>query len=139
MTFFQIFQVHRLFKWIRSRNSDIEFYWTPFEIPFKIPHNNFVYCIRNPHNDKKYIGQTSRGYRRFVSHVKDFQTGKNTKFYRQLKKEGCHIMKCEFTILYVGEDACKKEKEFIKKYNTYFNGYNNSFGGEAGNTRRRRY
>lgn len=97
---------------------------------------NIVYSIKNPKTGKMYIGLTKNGQKRFVGHEIDFKNGKSSKFYECLRRDGICITQCLVCILYEGLDVAVKEREYIKQYDTYSNGYNNSYGGETGNCRR---
>lgn len=100
-----------------------------------------VYCIRCP-DGKMYIGQTcmKKPWMRLLGHRAAFVSGERKKFYNALRKRNYHINDCTVGILYRANlnipnsktQIVNKEKFFIKKYDTYKNGYNNSAGGETG-------
>lgn len=93
--------------------------------------NYCVYKHISPSN-KIYIGITNNVKKRWGSNGIGYKY--NTYFYNAIKKYSWDNFKHE--ILYdnlTKEEACKKEKELIKEYNTTNRdvGYNISFGGEA--------
>ena len=91
-----------------------------------------VYCYTGK-NGKKYIGITSRSVEQRaqtngISYVKE----DNSKFGRAIEKYGFDF----FTVEILEEnltldEAQEKEKYYIDLYDTYYNGYNNTFGGEG--------
>ena len=96
----------------------------------------FIYCITNKINNKKYIGKTDFSLiKRFREHINDaFSKSRHTEnrpLYRAIRKYGV----CNFSISIVceccEEDADSLEIFYIKKYNTYNNGYNATLGGEG--------
>lgn len=97
---------------------------------------NFVYCIINPINSKKYIGLTRCGIRRFYGHLREYYK-LDKKFYNELKTDGVKLRECHIVILYEGNDVERVEIEMIKKYDTYNNGYNKTRGGESGGNKKK--
>ena len=97
-----------------------------------------VYCYRNTHNDKRYIGITQRSpcYRqsahRYASRTVDLP------FYRAIRQYGWDAF--EYTVL-AETDNVEELKElecyYIRHYDSYHNGYNGTDGGEARELRRR--
>ena len=100
-----------------------------------------IYCYTNKHNNKKYIGITSRSIEeREASHIYESRnkTNKcyNAPFKRAIRKYGIEgfdreILEKVETL----EEACELEKYYIEKFKTYFkyqnsNGYNATIGGE---------
>lgn len=91
----------------------------------------FVYAHINKINKKAYIGitcQTKAKYRwgKDGKHYKDQQ-----KFYAAIKKYGWEAF--EHTILaenVSGNDIASMEQAYIAQYDSYFNGYNATPGGE---------
>ena len=92
----------------------------------------YIYCHTNLINNKKYIGLTKQkpedrwknglGYKR------------QEKFFNAILKYGWDNFKHE--ILYYGlteDEASQKEKELIKKFDSYNNGYNADLGGSITN------
>ena len=94
-----------------------------------------IYKIENQINHKVYIGKTIRTLAiRKQEHLRSYLT-KDTKLYRAMRKYG--INNFSFSILESNiseNDISQKEQEYIKKYNSYYDGYNSTFGGEGEST-----
>lgn len=94
---------------------------------------HIVYCYTSP-SGKKYIGITSK--RREKIRKKDHKScaekGIGFSFHQAIRKYGWENFKYE-VLCYVSsrETACLMEKALIKEFNTYYNGYNDTFGGEG--------
>lgn len=99
---------------------------------------NFVYCIINPKNSKKYIGLSNAGVSRFYSHLREYHVDYKKKLYRELKRDGLKLHDCIIVILYEGIDVDIVERKLIEKYDTLRNGYNAARGGELGGNKQRR-
>lgn len=88
-----------------------------------------IYAFKNNFNNKYYIGKSINIHKRYLQHKSDFKK-KDTKFYRAIRKYGFE----NFSFLILEE--CKKgnlnerEKYWIKHYNSYYDGYNSTTGGE---------
>lgn len=94
----------------------------------------YVYCHTNNINGKKYIGITGLEKPLYRWH-KDGSGYSGQVFGKAIEKYGWNNFKHE--ILFEGlayEDACKKEKDLIRKYKTTDRkyGYNISIGGDNG-------
>lgn len=96
-----------------------------------------IYCIENTVNSKKYIGQTSQGYKkRWIGHLSAARKGLGYYICNAIRKYG----EDSFTInviedkLETQEEANEAEKKWISFYNTTDEnyGYNCTFGGEGG-------
>lgn len=93
-----------------------------------------IYIIRNKINDKVYIGQTTTNLKtRFNQHCKK-STLKNRhyKLYNAIKKYGrdnFYIGVIEDNIKI--EELDQKEIYYIEKFNSYYNGYNSTKGGDG--------
>ena len=94
-----------------------------------------IYKIENLINQKIYIGQSVNIERRWKSHKKDaFDVNNhnyNTHLYRSIRKYGLENFSFE-----VIEECCinelnDRERYWIKQYNSFFNGYNLTFGGDS--------
>lgn len=89
-----------------------------------------VYLITNLINDKKYVGITTRNiYHRFEEHCKA-----KSAIGRAINKYGREA----FSIRTLEEALDKEElfyleKEYIKRYDSYRNGYNRTIGGDGAN------
>jgi hypothetical protein len=101
-----------------------------------------IYCYTNKHNQKKYIGLTSRTIQqREKNHLSEAYNPNsdkyNTPFKQAIRKYG--IENFEVSILDKAQDlieANQKEKKYIKKYNSYCYGkngwgYNATLGGDG--------
>ena len=85
-------------------------------------------------SDKSYIGYTCSGImERWKTHIRDVNQGKLTHFCNAIRKYGEDQWK--HTVLFKTDDkniAQQKEIELIKKYDTFNNGYNMTYGGDGG-------
>ena len=88
-----------------------------------------IYLYTNKINGKQYIGQTIQPIQvRHYNHLHQ-----NTYFDRALKKYG----ESNFTLeilednIFDSEELDKKEQYYIEKYNTYYDGYNSTPGGDG--------
>lgn len=91
-----------------------------------------VYLITNLQNDKKYVGITTRTIQtRFEEHwAKRFQGSALGTALQKYGKENFEIK-----LIYEAqnkEEMFMKEREYIQFYNSYYYGYNRTFGGEGG-------
>lgn len=94
----------------------------------------YIYKIENIINNKKYIGLTNNPARRKRRHFYDLEKGihDNPHLQKAYNKYG----KDNFIFEVLAEFDCsleeikEHEKEFIKKYDTYLNGYNCNPGGD---------
>ena len=86
-----------------------------------------IYKITNLINGHSYIGQSTNIERRWCNHKNEIN--KDYPLYRAFKKYG--IENFNFSIIELCEVSELDEKEifYIKKYNTYFDGYNQTLGG----------
>lgn len=90
-----------------------------------------IYCAKNIHTGKMYIGQTIVSLeKRMSQHYIDCKI-KDYKFYRSLRKSNNHfvwgiIEECDRTIIN------EREQYWIEYYNTFYEGYNSTFGGDGG-------
>jgi group I intron endonuclease len=95
-----------------------------------------VYMIINLQTGLAYVGYTKYSLdNRWQQHYKRALTEtKNRKFYNAIRKYGSHGW--NLLILDSATSAIEaKEKEiiYIKKYDTYYNGYNSTLGGDGNN------
>lgn len=95
-----------------------------------------IYKVTNTTNNKCYIGKTTKTLdERKKSHLKNFRLGKKSKFYNAIKKYGVDKFTWEELIKCENNDILNEmEIFFIKKYNSFNNGYNSTLGGEGGDT-----
>lgn len=92
-----------------------------------------IYKISFP-NNKVYIGKTNSFVARRNQHLCSARKGENLKVYRAMRKY--NTTKDDFTIIEdnieSNEQCCIKEIYWILYYDSYYNGYNSTLGGEAG-------
>ena len=94
---------------------------------------SYIYKIKNDINDKVYIGKTNRDVGvRWEEHCKQYnQDVFNRPLYCAMKKYGTEhfsavvFEECDKSI------ASSREQFWINAYNSYYNGYNATFGGEG--------
>ena len=90
-----------------------------------------IYIIRNTINDKVYIGQTTQTINiRFTNHKMASRTGEDTKFYRAMRKYGENNFYPELLEEVEVKDLNDRERYWIKYYDSYYNGYNSTLGGD---------
>lgn len=89
----------------------------------------YVYIIKNDIHNKVYIGITAQSIqKRWYDHIRSSET-KNSKFYKEMRKIGVEhfsinvLEQCD-----VGE-LNEREQYYIKKYDSFHNGYNSTLGG----------
>ncbi len=88
----------------------------------------YIYKISNTVNDKVYIGLTTRDpHTRFSEHcVADSLIG------RAIRKHGVGSFRVEVIDEATNKiDLCQKERYWIREYDSFKNGYNNTNGGEG--------
>ena len=92
----------------------------------------YIYLIENKINQSKYIGKTYQTVeQRWNEHCKDYKREcyQHRPLYNAMTKYGVEnftIQEIEYT------DNCEeREKYWIKFYNSYYNGYNATIGGEG--------
>lgn len=93
--------------------------------------NFVIYMHKNKINGKVYIGQTMTNPETRWKKGKGYKD--NESFYNDIKKYGWekgfeHILL--ETNIKSAEEADEKEKYYIKKYNSFLNGYNKTKGGQ---------
>lgn len=96
----------------------------------------YIYKIENLVNNKKYIGLTNNIKRRRARHFTDLRRNKHDNSFLQKEFNIYGEENFSFTIEFEGdvtsEEIGNKEKEFIKFYDSYKNGYNQNEGGNFG-------
>lgn len=97
-----------------------------------------IYCFTNKINGKKYIGQSIHIEERYKEHLSRSKNLKNklygTYFYRALRKYGADNFNFEIIDSnwdYTKDDLNRLERYYIKKYNTFYEGYNCNDGGDS--------
>lgn len=88
-----------------------------------------IYLITNKLNNKCYVGQSVDIARRWRQHREAASHGE-TPLYKAIQKYG--IENFEFSILEecLKEELDCKEIQYIERYNSYFEGYNQTKGGD---------
>jgi group I intron endonuclease len=95
-----------------------------------------IYKITNTLNGKVYIGKTTKSLNeRKKTHLKRFRSGEKTHLYSAFKKYGKDVFLWEELISCTDIGVLDElEISFIKKYDSFKNGYNMTAGGEGGDT-----
>ena len=92
----------------------------------------FIYKITNDINDKVYIGQTRTTIqKRWKSHLARFSSGATYGIYGAMHKYGIQHFKIEPLLVCEIDELNQQEKYYIQLYNSYYNGYNLTLGGEG--------
>lgn len=104
----------------------------------KMDNSNLIYAYKKRSNDQiVYIGQTVNLKTRHLQHIKYDPYNKNKKEYNYPLSRGIRKYGEEEYELIILESNLKKdelderEKYWINKYNTYWNGYNQTLGGNS--------
>lgn len=96
----------------------------------------YIYKIENQINHKKYIGLTNNPQRRRARHFTDLRCNRHDNQFMQKEFNLYGEKNFTFNVEYQGditsEEISEKEKEYIKKYDSYKNGYNQNEGGNFG-------
>lgn len=96
----------------------------------------YIYKIENLKNQKKYIGLTNNVARRRARHFTDLRCNRHDNQFLQKEFNIYGIENFSFSIEFEGdvtpEEIGEKEKEYIKFYDSYHNGYNQNEGGNFG-------
>lgn|SRR3990167_8432538 len=93
-----------------------------------------VYEITNSINGKKYVGITSRTIEeRFQEHISRAKSGtRENRLYVAMRKYGCENFSVNLLIQINNEDDVRElETAFIKRCDSYENGYNCNLGGHG--------
>lgn len=93
----------------------------------------YLYKIKNTINNKVYIGKTYKTiYQRFQEHIDNaFKKKENSKLYNDMRKYGLNNFELSLIGQFEEYDLEYKEIEYIKQYDSWKNGYNQSVGGEG--------
>ncbi len=96
----------------------------------------YIYKIENIVNHKIYIGLTNNIKRRRCRHFGDLRRGVHDNHFLQKEYDIYGANNFSFNIEYeadcTDEEIGLKEQEYIKKYDSYRNGYNQNEGGNFG-------
>jgi len=93
-----------------------------------------VYKITCKISKKVYIGLTSKTIdQRFKEHIKDSKNGSNSKFHAAIRKHGSENFLFEILEENIEslEKAKEKEKYYISIFNSFYEGYNSTSGGDG--------
>ena len=106
----------------------------------QITNNAGIYIFKNIINNKYYVGQAIRIKKRLVSHIGNFNNSRcDNPLYRAFSKYG--LENFEYQVLEDIEGSDYKqirvkldslEKQYIQKFNSYSNGYNQTLGADGG-------
>lgn len=96
-----------------------------------LPESSGIYIIVNKENDKCYIGQSVNMRRRQLHHIRDLNKGTHDNIYLQRAWDKYGKSCFEFNVLELCDERLLNEFEieYIKKYDSYNNGYNLTIGG----------
>ena len=96
----------------------------------------YIYKIENLVNHKKYIGLTNNIQRRRCRHFGDLRRGVHDNHFLQKEYNIYEAENFSFSVELEADltdyEIGEKEKEYIKKYDSYRNGYNQNEGGNFG-------
>lgn len=96
----------------------------------------YIYKIENLANHKIYIGLTNNVARRRARHFTDLHCKRHDNSFLQKEFNIYGQENFSFTVEFEGdvspEEIGLKEREYIKKYDSYRNGYNQNEGGNFG-------
>ena len=94
-----------------------------------------IYKIQNLTNGKCYIGQSKNIKRRWKDHRcsanNSVDHNYNNPLYRAIRKYGIENFSFEVIEECLVSELNDKEKYYIQKYNSFFNGYNLTLGGDS--------
>lgn len=94
-----------------------------------------IYKITNKINNKCYIGQSKNISKRWRSHKSNAynpnEKSYNYPLYRAFRKYGLENFSFEILEECSIKDLNQKEKYYINKFNSFFNGYNLTLGGDG--------
>ena len=99
--------------------------------------NGKIYVIRNHINDLVYVGSTTQSLsKRFSWHKSNRNCKKNKKYiiYQSFDELGIENFYIEIVELYpcsCKEELCKREGQYIRKFDSYKNGYNMRIAGRT--------
>lgn len=91
----------------------------------------YIYKISNSINDKVYIGQTIQLIsERWKVHLFRAKNGHKTHLYSAMRKYGIENFTIEELEQVDNKELDDRERYWIKYYNSYYNGYNSTLGGQ---------
>ena len=90
-----------------------------------------IYGWYNTLTDMWYVGQTINPEERFKAHIKSSKNRHNT-FYRAIRKYGLNnFVYCILEENVLRENLSMREMDWIEEYDSFYNGYNETLGGEG--------
>lgn len=96
----------------------------------------YIYKIENLINHKKYIGLTNNVQRRRARHFTDLKSGRHDNHFLQKEYNIHGAENFSFSLEFEGDvnekEISQIEIDFISKYDSYRNGYNQNEGGNFG-------
>lgn len=96
----------------------------------------YIYKIQNQINHRKYIGLTNNIKRRRARHFTDLKCNRHDNLFLQKEYNIYGAENFTFETIFEGEityqEISEKEKQYIKIYDSYKNGYNQNEGGNFG-------
>lgn len=94
-----------------------------------------IYKIQNKINGKIYIGQSVNIKKRWTKHRNSycdtFDHNYNTHLYRSMRKYGIENFEFSIVELCLQQELNERERYWISYYNSFFQGYNLTFGGDG--------
>lgn len=94
-----------------------------------------IYIIKNTINDKVYVGQSTDISMRWWAHKnaakRPSRQDANTDIHSAMRELGVENFYMEVLELCKYSQLSNREKYWIKHYNSYYNGYNMTLGGES--------
>ena len=92
-----------------------------------------IYKIENQVNQKVYIGQSTNISTRWRRHRSEVSNLNNSyPLYRAMRKYGLENFSFEIIEECFKEDLDSRERYWIKEFDSYYNGYNQTSGGQIG-------
>ena len=94
-----------------------------------------IYKITNLLNQKSYIGKSNDIDRRWAQHKSPYEWSRqpDSSLYLTFQKYGLDNFKFEIIEECKVEELGEKEKYWVEYYDTFYNGYNQTAGGEGNN------
>lgn len=94
-----------------------------------------IYVIKNTINDEVYVGQSVDIFARWAAHKQAAKNPRdmshNTKIHLAMEQLGIDNFFCEILELCEYQNLSEREIFWISQYNSYYNGYNMTLGGES--------
>lgn len=93
----------------------------------------YLYKIENIKNHKVYIGKTYKSiYERYEEHLRNaYERKESSKLYDDMRNYGRQSFELSLIGSFPKTELEYQEVQYIKKYDSWLNGYNQSVGGEG--------